>query len=86
MGAVRFRFAFAFLPAFLSGCVDSHAYLEQQEAVKSAVRDRIGAPTPDSKLCIPTSVELADGLSETEASPVKAAVASGVRRCVGTEN
>jgi outer membrane protein, heavy metal efflux system len=53
------------LPALLAGCWDSHALREDRDVVLSAVHERT-AREPGHAF-IPESVNLADGLSETEA-------------------
>lgn len=68
MGAVRIRLAIGLFLATVAGCVDAHAFLEPQESVKSAVRERLGLPAVGEKLCIPSTVEINDGLSESEAT------------------
>ena len=51
----------------LAGCMGAHGVRDDEDLVKSAVRDRVGVAKPGDGVTVPGTVDLANGLSETEA-------------------
>ena len=51
----------------LAGCMGTHGVRDDEDLVKSAVRERVGVAKPGDGVTVPGTVDLANGLSESEA-------------------
>ena len=67
MPRVLGRLAILLLPALAAGCTSISPYLDQEQAVTAAVRERMNVEQSSGRLYVPDTVQLNDGLSEAEA-------------------